>query len=247
MLLKTFVCLLCSVTMALDICLKNGSFLVKQEPKQLLLNSGETAIINCTVDPGNDATIKVKTFFFRKRFTKLMTIVVQSTHIEYMHIVEYKNRLTYSGQAPLFTLMLKNVTHDDSDLYICDAILEGFKDIIGEGTFIFVGKQEVTKKENETEEMNVNETLNSPNHRVPLYIIISITAGLFLLLALFAFVRYYKMVSEECLYILKEITQYLQTNVSDKGKLFHIYGHSATYADIPWLTKLYGKKLLSEN
>ncbi|XP_077315377.1 uncharacterized protein LOC143935411 [Lithobates pipiens] len=192
MLLKTFICLMCSVTMALDVCLKNGSFLVKQEPKQLLLNPGETAIINCTVNPGNNTVIK--NVFFRKRFTKLMTIVVKTTHInEYMSSEKYTNRLTYSGQAPHFTLMLKNVTHDDSDLYICDAIIGGFKAIIGEGTLIFVGKQEVTKKENATEELNVNETLNSSKHRVHLYIIISITAGLFLFLALFAFVRYYKM------------------------------------------------------
>lgn len=221
MLLKTFICLLCSVTMALDVCLNNGSFLVKQEPKQLLLNPGETAIINCTVDRGNDATIKVKNFFFRKRFTKLMTIVVKSTHTEYIHM-KYKNRLTYSGQAPHFTLMLKNVTHDDSDLYICDAILGEFVDIIGEGTYIYVGKQEVTKKENVTEEINVNETLNSPNHRVPLYIIISITAGLFLLLAIFAFVRYYKMEKKNNNHnTYVDMTQTLRRNTMQNNNVYY--------------------------
>ncbi|XP_077315381.1 uncharacterized protein LOC143935412 isoform X2 [Lithobates pipiens] len=193
MLLKTFVCLMCSVTMALDVCLNNGNFLVKQEPKQLLLNPGETAIINCTVIPKE---FKVKDLNFRKRFTKLITI--RSHNTEYMDKEKYTNRLTYSGQAPHFTLMLKNVTHDDSDLYICDAIIGEFVVIIGEGTYVFAGKQEVTKKENATEELNVNETLNSPKHQVQLYIIIiGITAGLFLLLALFAFVRYFKMVKKK--------------------------------------------------
>ncbi|XP_040186091.1 uncharacterized protein LOC120918528 [Rana temporaria] len=184
MLLKTFVCLLCSVTVALDSCLNNGSYLVKQEPKQLLLNPGETAIINCTLISAKEQ--KMKIFNFRKRFTKLMTIVANGT--KYVNSATYRNRLKCSGQAPHFTLMLKNVTHDDSDFYLCDAIVGDFVDIIGEGTFIFVGKQEVTEKENETEEPNVNQASNSSK-----YIIISIIAGLLLLLlALFVFVRYYK-------------------------------------------------------
>ncbi|KAM5134935.1 uncharacterized protein ACMZJ9_017549 [Mantella aurantiaca] len=165
--------LLCSATMALEKCLNDESYFLNQEPKMLQLSPGETATINCTVlspKPMNHV-------YLRKRFRKIMNIMTDRFQVS----PGYENRLTCTGQKPHFTIMLKNLTDEDSDLYICDGMVGEFEEIHGQGTLILVRKEEVIKEEHE-----IAKAYNPMNP----VIIVAAASCLFIFLAIFVYVRY---------------------------------------------------------
>ncbi|XP_063819673.1 uncharacterized protein LOC135057877 isoform X2 [Pseudophryne corroboree] len=129
MILKTFFLLLAPV-LALETCIKGASNVIKQHPKRIFVNSGETAIINCTVTK----QMQIIGIYLRKRFTRIMYINDSNKCILENN---YEDRLTCSGSVTNFSVTLRNLTEDDTDFYLCDGA-GNTEDIYGEGTLLIV-------------------------------------------------------------------------------------------------------------
>ncbi|XP_073537299.1 uncharacterized protein [Phyllobates terribilis] len=151
---------------------------VLQEPKLLEVNSGEDAIINCTVTGWETLGVNV-----RKRFKKILFIKNicngQMTMDE-----NYRGRLSCSGDRSHFSVTLKNVTVNDTDIYHCDALTVKYTEICGSGTLLIV-RPPVAKVlyENKDTATEKNEQACQKNTFDPIPYIITILVMLVLCVA----------------------------------------------------------------
>lgn len=70
----------------------------------------------------------------RKRFLKILFIQDMSS---WKH-KDYEDRLSLSGSTSNFRVTLKNLTVNDSDIYLCDAITMDNNEICSHGTLLIV-------------------------------------------------------------------------------------------------------------
>ncbi|KAM4034981.1 uncharacterized protein ACNLHF_021689 isoform 2-T2 [Anomaloglossus baeobatrachus] len=96
------------------------------------LNSGEDAVINCSVKG-----YSIKGVHVRKRFKKKLFIKDKCPSNK-AGDKNYNGRLSCSGDTSHFSITLKNVTVDDTDIYFCDTETVGHTEICGTGTLLIV-------------------------------------------------------------------------------------------------------------
>ncbi|XP_069808223.1 uncharacterized protein [Dendropsophus ebraccatus] len=140
-------CLLCSLlcySFAFDRCIQANSNNIIQGPRQLEVNSGEDAVFNCTLQGYH-----LKGANIRKRFKKILFVGRNGNHME----TDYLDRLSLSGDLKHFSVTLKNLTVDDSDLYLCDALTVMNDEICGYGTLLIVHLPAAKDKDTENKEM----------------------------------------------------------------------------------------------
>ncbi|XP_075033832.1 uncharacterized protein LOC142095024 [Mixophyes fleayi] len=125
MILKIFLSLLSSV-LAFQTCIDGVPKGITQEPKHIFVNSGETAVISCKVSKQVD----ILGIYVRKRFMTIMYIN-KSNNLTVKS--NYKDRLTCSGTVSNFRVILRNLTEEDTDLYLCNGA-----EVFGNGTLIVV-------------------------------------------------------------------------------------------------------------
>ncbi|XP_073411519.1 uncharacterized protein [Dendrobates tinctorius] len=129
--LTIFLSVLCC-GFAFDKCTGVNKENVVQAPYLLEVNSGEDAIFNCTVTGWQTLGVNV-----RKRFKKILFINKTCNDKKPIDL-NYKGRLSCSGNLSRFSVILKNLTVTDTDIYYCDTVTVKFTEICGSGTLLIV-------------------------------------------------------------------------------------------------------------
>ncbi|XP_066442353.1 uncharacterized protein [Eleutherodactylus coqui] len=124
--LTIFLSLLCC-SFAFDLCVKENNLL--QEPNKIEVNSGGNVVINCTVNGYETHGIQM-----RKRFKPIVYIDDKGNNIS----EDYKDRLSCSGNRSYVSVTLKNLTVNDSEIYLCDALTIKDTAICSRGTLLIV-------------------------------------------------------------------------------------------------------------
>ncbi|XP_056406088.1 uncharacterized protein LOC130297544 [Hyla sarda] len=130
--LLSLLCSLLSCSLTFDRCLSANRGNVLQQPYQLEVNSGESAVMKCTIKE-----YRTKGANMRKRFEKILFIGPSGSTIA----TNYEDRLSWSGDMTDFILTLNNLTVNDSDIYLCDTITLDTTEICSFGTLLIVRPQ----------------------------------------------------------------------------------------------------------
>ncbi|KAG8565568.1 hypothetical protein GDO81_012906 [Engystomops pustulosus] len=115
-------------SLVLDICF-TGDEQVAQRPDKIEANSGETVNFTCTV-----SGIAIEVATVRKRFTKIMNAEKSTFKVDSI----YEDRLSGSGSSTSFTVTFRNLTVEDSDIYLCNVLTVNKKEIYTHGTLLIV-------------------------------------------------------------------------------------------------------------
>ncbi|XP_075701634.1 uncharacterized protein LOC142665765 isoform X2 [Rhinoderma darwinii] len=174
--LTIFLSLLCS-GLGYDSCIKVNRENILQEPDRIELNSGGKAVLTCSVLESSTIGSNM-----RKRFKKILSIVNNSSSID----DDYKDRLSNSGNSSHFSVTLKNLTVNDTDVYLCCALTMKYIEICSSGTLIIVHEVTYKVKDTAKEEMEQGYRKNSFG---PTTYIITISAMLVLCLAVLMYMK----------------------------------------------------------
>ncbi|KAG8565567.1 hypothetical protein GDO81_012906 [Engystomops pustulosus] len=108
---------------------RSGDEQVAQRPDKIEANSGETVNFTCTV-----SGIAIEVATVRKRFTKIMNAEKSTFKVDSI----YEDRLSGSGSSTSFTVTFRNLTVEDSDIYLCNVLTVNKKEIYTHGTLLIV-------------------------------------------------------------------------------------------------------------
>ncbi|XP_040292246.1 uncharacterized protein LOC121004173 [Bufo bufo] len=177
MLLITFLSLVCC-SLAFDTCIGANKHKILQVPYQIEANVGENAVINCTVrQPGTNGTN------VRKRFEKIIFIGPNGSY----KLPKYNDRLSCSGNNSHFSITLKNLTVNDSDIYLCDTFVIN-SEICAHGTLLIV-RPPVGNVIHEDKSTTKEAETCTKNTFAPTPYIVTISAMLVLFVAVFVYMK----------------------------------------------------------
>lgn len=164
---------------AFDRCIKANKENLLQEPDRIEVNSGQNVVINCTVKG-----YAIKGVNMRKRFLKILFIQDMSS---WKH-KDYEDRLSLSGSTSNFSVTLKNLTVNDSGIYLCDALTMDNNEICSHGTLLIV-RPLVEKEIYEAKDTDKKDQTCSKNSFAHTPYIITISAMLVLCVAVFLYMK----------------------------------------------------------
>ncbi|XP_075435833.1 uncharacterized protein LOC142472632 [Ascaphus truei] len=110
---------------------KNSNIGIAQHPKTILVWPGESANISCSTS-SREPMIGV---YLRRRSRQIM--YVHNTN-SVTKEPDYETRLRVTGTVLNFTITLRDLSEEDTDLYLCEGAVGDFRDICGQGTLLTV-------------------------------------------------------------------------------------------------------------